>query len=152
MDNGTLASEDALVMYFILRKDLNMSVGHIATQCASGMQTILLHFLNIKDNLVCPSSGPYEYKLHSYFKKWIDQSCNKVILLANDKDFILLKDHYKDNEKLILVKDLVVHSLLCDASCAINTYEVNKEETAAVIWPMFKNETPEIIKKLHILK
>lgn len=129
-----IALEDDLVMYFVLRKDLNMSVGHVANQCASGMQTILLHFFNIKDNLVCPSSGPYEYKLHSYFKKWIDQLCNKVILTSNDKDFLLLKNYYKDNEKLILVKD------------------INEEETAAVIWPMFKNETPEIIKKLYILK
>ena len=126
--------DDSLVMYFILRKDLNMSVGNIATQCASGMQTILLHFSNLKDNLVCPSSGPYEFKLHDYFKKWVDQLCNKVILTSNDHDFTLLKDYYKDNKRFILIKD------------------VNGEETAAIIWPMFKSETSEIIKKLHILK
>lgn len=129
-----IALEDDLVMYFILRKDLNMSVGHVATQCASGMQTILLHFLNIKEKLACPSFGPYEDKLYSYFNRWINKSCNKVILSANDKDFLLLKDYYKDNEKLILIKDL------------------NEEETAIVIWPMFKNETPQIIKGLQILK
>lgn len=132
--------EDPIVMYLIVRKDLNMSIGKIAAQCSHGVGMAFLHFFELKSDRLCPSWGPAENAKYKLFETWLNNSYTKVVLGADDKQWNKLKEHYQYPNHIFIVKDN-------------GLTEVDPgSETVIVIWPMKKSEAPKVIKKLQTLK
>jgi peptidyl-tRNA hydrolase len=75
MSNNKLHNDDELVQYFIVNKDLNMSIGKIAAQC-SHVATIV----------AIKQYDSVEEDISKQFKKWYYDNQKKVVLQAHQKD------------------------------------------------------------------
>lgn len=144
--------EDPIVMYLVVRETLGMSIGKTAAQCAHASQMLLLQFIKEQqdwehsyDPVYGPSqedydSFPEETKLHwNLFDKWLATSFRKVVLRADDKEWIKIK-----NEIPVINRVIVVDAGLTEIASG--------SETVIGLWPMHKNEVPKVIKKLQVLK
>lgn len=104
MSNNKLHSNDELIQYFIVNKDLNMSTGKIAAQC-SHVATIVA----IKEsdwNIV----GMDKVKI---FFNWYNDNQKKIVLQAHEKDLQNLVDegfyYIRDNG----LTEIPANSLTC---------------------------------------
>lgn len=141
--------EDPIVMYLIVRESLGMSIGKTAAQCAHASQMLLLKFhdeYNTWEALnVDPISGPIcmpEPELLArwrIFDKWLATSFRKVVLRADDKEWLKIKDEILDSNSVVVV----------DAGL---TEIASGSETVIGLWPILKSERSKLIKKLQVLK
>lgn len=130
--------EDPIVMYFIVRKDLNMSVGKTAAQVGHGSQMILLEYMKLKDSM-----EPISDEQCKVFQQWLSGSFRKVVLGADDKRWNKLKAYFDPmtcSTKTVIVRDA-------------GLTEVDPgSETVLAVWPMKRSTAPQVIKKLQALK
>jgi PTH2 family peptidyl-tRNA hydrolase len=119
------SQEDPIIMYFVVRESLNMSVGKIAAQCAHAAQILLLKYFNNNCN------DPI------LFEKWLNSSFRKVVLRADDKEFSKIKDQATNIA-------LVVDNGLTEVSPGT--------ETVIGLLPIYKSQSPKYIKRLQVLK
>jgi len=144
--------EDPIIMYLIVRESLSMSIGKTSAQCAHASQMLLLQFHKEQrkwesswDPVYGPSqedydSFPSETKLRwNVFDKWLCGSFRKVVLRADDKEWIKIKLEIPEVNRITVV----------DAGL---TEIPSGSETVIGIWPMYKSQVPKIIKKLQVLK
>lgn len=143
--------EDPIVMYLIVRESLKMGVGKIAAQCAHAASMLVLSYQSDSDRmsqLVDDSHGfgseesDQEYNKLSIkskiFSDWLSSSFRKIVLKADEKEWVKLKEIFKDDMELVIDAGL--------------TEIPNGSETVIGIPPMFKSSAPKIIKKLQTLK
>jgi len=118
--------QDPYVMYIIVRKKLNMSVGKIAAQCAHGVQMVLLKYFNVEKSIPGPAN--------TAMLKWIGGDYRKVVLAAKESEWEKVKE------------------LDCFVVRDAGLTEVEKgSETVIALWPMKKSERPKVIKKIQVL-
>lgn len=134
--------EDPIVMYLIVRTEINMSIGKLPAQVghAVGMQ-MLQYFKCILD---CQRKGYNDQKILStpqvyMFDEWLNNSYRKVTLAANEKDWAKLKELYKKPEAVIVV------------DAGLTELEPNTETVIGLL-PMRKSERPKLVKRLQALK
>lgn len=129
-----VAQSDPIVMYLIVRESLGMSIGKTAAQCAHASQMLQLKFNKLEYQL---DTGK-EFLASIYiFRNWLASSFRKVVLRAKDKEWDKIKEAYPN------------HIVVVDAGL---TEIAAGSETVIGLWPMYKSESPKIIKKLQVLK
>ena len=119
---------DPLVMYLVVRQELNMSMGKTAAQCSHAAQMILLRYFE---------NGEMEVPK---MKLWLDGSFRKVVLRADEKEWIKLKELMDEVDGKVIVIDAGLTEL--------NPHT----ETVIGFYPMYKSQRPKIIKRLQVLK
>jgi peptidyl-tRNA hydrolase, PTH2 family len=125
---------DPIIMYFIVREDLNMTPGKLAAQCAHGAQMLLLRYWELKrasHNI--PFGGAALIKCEAV-DAWLKESFRKVVLRANLKEF----NQVKELENCFVVRDAGLTEV--DAGT----------ETVLVLWPMKKSLATNL-KRLQAL-
>jgi PTH2 family peptidyl-tRNA hydrolase len=145
----TNVKEDPLVMYLIVRESINMSVGKTAAQCAHAAQMLQMKYeklhrslvyerKNIKDGISLSLPIPAEMtQLETVFQQWLVVGVRKVVLQANEKEWVRIKEEYPDN---VLVVD------------AGHTELEPGTETVIGLWPMKKSSRSKLITRLQVLK
>jgi len=133
------SQEDPMIMYLIVRESLEMSIGKTAAQCAHASQMLTLKYMEFLTNSAIKNTGWKEQcLLLDLFKDWLNSSFRKVVLKADEKEWIKVKEVMKDS--MVLVVDAGLTEL------QPNT------ETIIGLWPMKKSLCPKVIKKLQVLK
>jgi peptidyl-tRNA hydrolase, PTH2 family len=130
--------EDPIILYFIVRKELNMSTGKTAAQVGHAAQMAILDYFKLKNGLN-QGYGPYEYNRIDLFESWLNNSFRKVVLGADDKRWQKLKNHFQSSD-IWIVRDAGL------------TEVEPQSETVMAVFPMKKSNAPQVIKKLQALK
>lgn len=128
------SQEDPIVMYFIVKESLNMSIGKTAAQCAHASQMLLLKYFNLQNKDLTKS----EIEQIDIFNDWLNSSFRKVVLRADDKEFEKIKLELKN--KTVIVVDAGLTELEPGS------------ETVIGLMPIYKSQVPKCIKKLQVLK
>lgn len=121
--------ENPFVMYFIIKKSLEMSPGKISIQVGHAAQMMVFWYdeLKLQDQIILNLED---------FNTWKKESFRKVSLVANDKEF----EKIKNELYCVVVKDAGL------------TQVKPGSETVLAIWPMRKNDRPKLLKRLQVLK
>ena len=134
---------DPIVMYLIVREMLEMSIGKTAAQCAHASQMITLKYLPLyikyfeKDIEESGWLDKSSYESYLYFAEWLAGSFRKVVLKADEKEWVKVKNELPNNSIIVVDAGLT---------------ELNPNtETVIGLWPMKRSERPKIIKKLQVL-
>jgi peptidyl-tRNA hydrolase len=127
------SQEDPIVQYYIVRKDISMSVGKIGAQIAHGAQMFAFTYIERKNQSNLSEKVKDQICLTN---KWIDGSFRKVVLGGKLKDFEKIK------------KELDVFSIR-DAGL---TEVESGTETVLVCWPMLRSTQPKFLKRLRVLE
>lgn len=127
---------DPFVEYLVVRKSLEMSAGKIAAQVghAAVMLSDIYHETNLNDPLKPPSDALL-LKIGTY-AAWKNTSYRKVVLVANEKDWVKLKEL----PDIVIVRD-----------AGLTEVEPGSE-TVIGLWPMKKSAAPKFVQKLQTLK
>lgn len=128
---------DPFVEYLVVRKSLNMSAGKIAAQCAhaANMLNDIYHETDLGDPFIKPPSEELLLKMGVY-AAWKNTSYRKVVLVADEKDWLKLKEL----PDIVIVRD-----------AGLTEVEPGSE-TVIGIWPMKKSAAPKLVQKLQTLK
>jgi PTH2 family peptidyl-tRNA hydrolase len=137
---------DPIIQYFIVRTDLEMSIGKIAAQVAHGAEMFIMRVREVclvESYSYCGPQGvqgpinqtpnPEQLKL---VEQWLAGSFRKVVLGGKKKDF----------DKII--EDLPVF-VVRDAGL---TEVAPNSDTVLVTWPMYKSAQPKCLARLQTLK
>ncbi len=146
MDNKL---EDPIVMYLIVRESLGMSIGKTAAQCAhaSSMLSLLATEMSgdIKEyegNLDLQRISEKDYKIfldkELYFSKWLDSGYRKIVLRADEKEWLKLKENLEACDAIVVDYGL--------------TELEPQTETVIGLFPMPKSKCGKLIKRLQVLK
>lgn len=139
-----MENNDPIVLYLVVREDLNMSRGKIAAQIGHAVQTVLMKYFQLQllstkklEQLHLVSDND-----HIHIKEtteWMEKGLStKIVLSANEKNWNALKQEMGKN--CFIVKD------------AGKTEIEPNTETTIVIWPQHKSGVSNIIKHLPLLK
>jgi PTH2 family peptidyl-tRNA hydrolase len=133
--------EDPIVMYLIVRESLNMSVGKTAAQCAHASQMLLLKqfdfiLLDMSSDNRLP---PFSRETFELFQEWLDGSFRKVVLKADDKEWVKIKDQIRESNRVTVV------------DAGLTEVEPGSETVIGLV-PMRKSNVPRVIKRLQVLK
>jgi len=139
------SNNDPIVLYIVVRSELNMSAGKIGAQIGHVMQYLFMRYFKA---IVFDSSKKY-HDLHliseaeiahaKILTQWASNSAStKIVLGADNKEWASLKEEF--GKELFVVKD------------AGHTQVEPGSETAMCRWPHLKSETPRSIKRLSLLK
>lgn len=130
--------EDPIIMYFIVRKSLNMSAGKVAAQCAHAAQMLLLQYFDFLQSIRNDSINESDIIKFAIFKRWLDTSFRKVVLSADDKEFSKIETGFSESIVTVIDNGLT---------------EVEPQtKTVIGVFPLLKSECPKIIKRLQTLK
>lgn len=151
------SQEDPIVMYLIVHDSLNMGVGKTAAQCAHASQMLTLRYFDSKKELsrlhdemskfhAASQDVPQPLKdrsllicrQSSIMGEWLNSSFRKVVLKASDKEWVKLKEEFKDS--MVLVVDAGLTEIAAGS------------ETIIGLWPMRKSQASKTIKRLQVLK
>lgn len=127
--------DDPIVQYYIVRKDVPMSIGKVCAQIAHGAQMFLSEYYNLKRNMNKPFGGR-PLLLTRITERWMAGSFRKVVLGAKEKDW----EKIKKELDVFVVRDAGL------------TEVESGTETVMVTWPMKKSTQPKVLAKLQVLK
>lgn len=127
--------EDPWVMYIVVRESLGMTPGKMGAQVGHAVGIIAETFrhMSIDDDWE-PLEGE-QLVLFENMKAWLDQSFRKVILTADEKEWIKLKEQHD----CYLVRDAGL------------TQVEPGSETVIGLWPMKKSSRSKLLKRLRAL-
>lgn len=133
--------QEDLVMYFVVKESLNMSIGKTAAQVAHACHLLLnkYNMLNNRLNNLAQLSEQ-EIKFIERIKIWnnttLKAGYKKVVLVAKDKDWDKIKQEHD-------------HIVVIDAGLT----EVNPNtETVIGLCPILKSERGKTLKRLQCLR
>jgi peptidyl-tRNA hydrolase len=149
------SQEDPIVMYLIVHESLNMGMGKTAAQCAHASQMLTLDYFDKKKEAndlhkkIMFEGNPQlleQYKLRysemnrpiSIMGEWLNSSFRKVVLRASDKEWIKLKEEFKDS--MVMVVDAGLTEI------------ASGSETVIGLWPVRKSQVSKTVKRLQVLK
>jgi PTH2 family peptidyl-tRNA hydrolase len=141
-----VVKEDPLVMYLVVRKSINMSVGKTAAQTAHASQMLQVKYGKLHANLVNrrrhdavrPSQEEESVKQELIYEQWMTAGIRKVVLCADDKEWEKLK--LEMNEWSVIVTDSGYTEL--DPGT----------DTVIGLWPHKKSQRSTTVKRLQVLK
>ena len=130
---------DPIVLYVIVRQELNMSPGKIASQACHGVQKFLLNYFRLlafkaKLHETLPA---HEEACIGLTTEWLGNGSRKVVLKANEKEWSEVRETYG--------KDCFVVS-----DCGL-TEVVKGSETCMVLSVMRKSQASKHVKELSAL-
>lgn len=136
--------DDPLIVYLIVRKDLNMGPGKIGAQCGHAVHLLKraaetaksiveIHRTSISNERQCTNS--FLNRMDLWENRPDNGGFTKIVLGAHDKDWFKLKDQYNP----IIVVD------------AGNTEVDPGTETVMILFPMFKSERNSLLKRQRLL-
>lgn len=133
--------ENPIIMYLIVRESLNMSIGKTAAQCGHASQMLILKFFEENKNLAFMCDVAYDNYLQykDIFAAWLKTSFRKVVLKADEKEWVKVKDAFSGYSKVVVV------------DAGLTELQPNTE-TVIGLMPMYKDQVPKVIKKLQVLK
>lgn len=117
-------NEDKIVMYLIVNKTLNMSIGKVAAQV--GHAVGMLYDLNDSDKI----------KSFQIWNDWIESDYRKVVLGADESQWSKIKQL----ENIVVVVDRGLTEIKSGS------------ETVIGLYPLYQSNAPKIIKRLQLLK
>lgn len=129
---------DPLVLYIIVREELNMSPGKVAAQVGHLVQKVLMKYfaiqvLSSKKNLNLVSDAEVEHaKLTT---EWMEKASGKIVLRANHNDW---EDLLKEYSGCFVIID------------AGKTELEPNTKTVLGLWPQHKSQASSSIKKLRL--
>lgn len=124
---------DPLVMYLIHNESITMGMGKFAAQCGHAVGMLDQRFYKLKRDNFVGWSEPTDVEV---FEQWLNESFRKVVLKANAKEWIKLKE-------------LPNYVLVVDSGL---TEIAPGSETFIGLWPMRKSQVPKLIKRLQAVK
>ena len=119
---------DNLVMYIVVRSSLNMSSGKIAAQVGHAVGLIYKKSYENRENL--------PVKMIDNFDDWEDSDYRKVVLAADENEWVKLKSE----KNIFIITDLGLTEIPAQS------------ETVIGFWPMYQSTRPKILKRLQLLK
>jgi len=132
MDN----EENPLVMYLVVNKDLEMSVGKTAVQVAHAACHLTMTYYTGEG-----LGGSDLAAKKGLFKAWMKEgNYRKVSLEAHNKEFNQLVKEFEEDPFTCVVTDAGYTEIPAGSTTVLG------------IWPMRKNDAPKSIKRLQSLK
>jgi PTH2 family peptidyl-tRNA hydrolase len=130
--------EDPIVQYFIVRKDIPMSVGKIGAQIAHGAEMFVFRYKELSSltRQLLKQNLADENERVELTERWVNQSFRKVVLGGKLKDF----EKIKSELLVFVVKD-----------AGLTEVEPNTE-TVIATWPMLRSKCPKVLSRLQVLK
>jgi PTH2 family peptidyl-tRNA hydrolase len=123
---------DPWIMYFVVRKSLNMGAGKFAAQIGHAVGMMYKTYINyLADKLSWD-----KFVQCQLFQLWEQNSFCKIVLEANDNKF----EKIKQQLECFVVRD-----------AGLTEVEAGSE-TVIGLWPCQKSQAPDIIRKLQCLK
>lgn len=153
------SQEDPIVMYLIVHESLGMSTGKTAAQAAHASQMLTLKYFEMKELsstiqkriqplLNAPPEGDQMERLKAAYAsmakpisimgEWLNSSFRKVVLRASDKEWVKLKEEFKNS--MVLVVDAGLTEIAAGS------------ETVIGLWPMRRSQRPKLLQRLQVLK
>ena len=139
-----IVSDDPIILYMVVRKELKMSTGKIGVQAAHIIQKLLMRYF--KDQVLSKSKQLQE-TLHlisdkelarvNLLTEWAGKSSAKILKGATDKEWEALKEEF--GKDMFIVRD------------AGKTQVAPETETIGCWWPVRKSEASASIKALPLL-
>jgi len=128
------SEEDPLVQYYIIRKDINMSIGKVCAQVAHASQIFMANYQDmVEDGFELYSDSSF-YDEYNDTIKWLNTGFRKVMLGGKLKDFEKIK------------KELFVF-VVRDAGL---TEVESGTETVLATYPIRKSLQPKILSRLQL--
>lgn len=132
------SQDDPLVMYLVVNRTLEMSIGKTAAQVGHGVGIVYEHY-HIQDVVnncdFGPSLNEQEKQFLETFEDWKNNSFRKIVLSANEKQFQKIKN-----------------ALPCWVVVDAGFTEIpSGSETVLAFAPMRKSERPKLLAKLMTL-
>jgi PTH2 family peptidyl-tRNA hydrolase len=145
-----IAQEDPIVLYIIVNYDLGMGVGKTAAQVGHAVEMVNNSYYELKK-----TSAKLQYQVMQYqnesaktlyadmsrklsiMGEYMNSGHRKVVLKAESKDWVKLKEEIKD---MYLVRDAGLTEIAPGS------------ETCIGLWPLRKSQANKIIKRLQVLK
>lgn len=121
---------DPYVMYLVVRKNLKMGVGKVASQCGHAVQMLMQEYLPDKHRSVTGE----EYERHVATRLWLEEDFpkyTKIVLGADDDEFMKVQ---LENDHFFVVVDRKLAT-----------------ETVIGLWPILKSEASVTVKTLRPL-
>ncbi len=141
---------DPIVMYLIVRESLGMGVGKIAAQCAHASQMLLLQHIANDSSISEWNSDGIHFSCAQQaildggqiFATWLGTSFRKVVLRADEKEWHKIKTMVDGDYawKHVMVVDSGLTEVAPGSSTVIG------------LWPMYRSQVPQVIKRLQALK
>jgi PTH2 family peptidyl-tRNA hydrolase len=135
---------DPVVLYIVVRKELNMSPGKIAAQTGHVIQKLLMHYFKVQ----VLSRSKQQQELHFISDKelsrvetlthWADSTSAKIVLGATDKEFDSIKEEL--GKDIFVVKD-AGKTEIEPGTC-----------TVLALWPSKKSEVCKSVRGLSLLR
>jgi peptidyl-tRNA hydrolase, PTH2 family len=132
---------DPIVLYLIVREELNMSIGKTAAQVGHGVQYVLMHYVKacalkakMHDDNLFPKDEQDHIKLTT---EWLGHGSTKIVLKADNKEWETLKAELGNS--LFLVRDNGLTELTPGT------------ETVMALSPLRKSTVPNRIRRLQVL-
>ncbi|CAB4196904.1 pth2 Peptidyl-tRNA hydrolase [uncultured Caudovirales phage] len=129
------SQEDPIVMYLIVRESLNMSPGKIGAQCAHAAQMLMILYNQTVSEHLCGWNVTFN---KSIFEEWLESSFRKVVLKADEKEWLKIKTECKDEMVLVIDAGL--------------TEIPSGSETVIGLWPRHRGGNSKLLKRLQVLK
>jgi peptidyl-tRNA hydrolase len=123
------------VVYIIVNKDLNMSLGKTCAQVGHAVQYLCQHYFSIRQSQEKNPTEKTEKLINDYLEWSVECQSTKIILGADSKEFNKLKESELDP---FIVTD------------AGKTEVEPGTETVLAFWPMEKDSN-KVIKRLRLL-
>lgn len=123
------SQEDPIVMYLIVRESLNMSAGKIGAQCAHAAQMLMIVYNETVSEDLCGWSMSHNKDI---FDSWLKSSFRKVVLKADEKEWLKIKTEFKDEMVLVIDAGL--------------TEIPSGSETVIGLWPRHKSANSKLLK------
>lgn len=141
MPNETL-NEDPIVVYIIVREELHMSTGKIASQVGHSIQKLLLHYFAAQLLCACKKrSGTLpkaEEDRVNITSEWINNNSRKVVLKASEKEWTTIKSEFGKNNSIIVIDN------------GLTEVEPGSE-TVICLYPEHKSLVSKTIRRLSVL-
>lgn len=129
--------KDPVVMYLIVRESLQMSIGKTAAQVGHAVSLLFQKYIH-----VCMNHEYMTLEDEKYVKRfadWLDEDYRKIVLSADEKEWLKIKDYLKSSIDYTIVIDNGLTEL------------APKTETVIGLLPMLKSQAPKLIKRLQLL-
>lgn len=132
--------EDPVVMYLIVREEIEMTRGKLGAQTGHATQMMQLQHQFTMLSRFAPGLFPriLSESQMLMFDEWLATSFRKVTLRASDKEWAKLKELYQKPEAVIVV------------DAGLTELEPGTETVMALL-PMKKSERPKLVKRLQAL-
>ena len=129
--------EDPIIMYLIVRESLGMSIGKTAAQCAHASQMLMLTFNEIEAKEICDWASDFDIYKIFLFRSWLKASFRKVVLKADDKEWIKLKEAMEEHDVIVVDAGLTEFGGIPTKTCvALGPYDADSIDLITGKYPL----------------